>query len=144
MRGLMQEIPLLTSRLIKHAASNHSDTEIVSRRVGGSLQRSTWDALEGRARRVANMLARLGVRPGERVATLAWNRIRHLELYFGVTGTGSVLHTVNPRLFSDQVRYIVNHAESSYLFVDPDLLPVLEELAGSLPAPEGRHRSGRA
>jgi acyl-CoA synthetase (AMP-forming)/AMP-acid ligase II len=137
MRGLMQDIPLLTSRLIKHAACNHSDTEIVSRRVAGSLQRLTWGALAGRARRVANMLARLGVRPGERVATLAWNRIRHLELYFGVTGSGAVLHTVNPRLFSDQVRYILNHAKSSYLCVDPDLLPIVEELAGSLPHVRG-------
>ena len=79
-RGERQEIPLLTSRLIKHAACNHSDTEIVARGVGASLQRSTWGALEGRARRVANMLGRLGVRPGERIATLAWNRVRHLEL----------------------------------------------------------------
>ena len=86
---------------------------------------------------VASLLGRLGIGAGDRVATVAWNRVRHLELYFGVTGAGAVLHTVNPRLFSEQIRYIINHAGSRYLFVDPDLLPVVEGLAGSLPQVEG-------
>lgn len=134
MFGLMQQTPLLTSSLVEHAARNHGATEIVSRTIDGSLQRSSWSEVASRSRRVANMLERLGVRAGERVATLAWNRTRHLELYFGVTGSGVVLHTVNPRLFGDQIRYILDHAESSYVFVDPDLLPVVEALANSLPS----------
>lgn len=137
MFGLMQQVPLLTSGLIEHAAVNHGTAEIVSCAPGGALQRSTWGDLSRRARRVASLLGRLGIGAGDRVATVAWNRVRHLELYFGVTGAGAVLHTVNPRLFSEQIRYIINHAGSRYLFVDPDLLPVVEGLAGSLPQVEG-------
>jgi len=152
MLGLMQDVPLLTSRLLEHASYNHAATEIVSRGVGGVWQRSTWGELGSRARRVAGMLTRLGVRSGERIATLAWNRTRHLEFYFGVTGSGAVLHTVNPRLFSEQIRYIINHGESEYLFVDPDLFSVAEELAGHLAnikeiivlaAPQEMPRAGR-
>ena len=128
----MQQTPLLTSSLIEHAGSNHASTEIVSRSPDGTLTRSTWGEVARRARRVANMLRRLGVHPGERVATLAWNRTPHLELYFGVTGAGVVLHTVNPRLFTEQIQYILDHAGSGYLFVDPDLLPIAEAVAEKL------------
>ena len=128
----MQQTPLLTSSLIEHAGANHASTEIVSRSPDGTLTRSTWGEVARRARRVANMLRRLGVHPGERVATLAWNRTPHLELYFGVTGAGVVLHTVNPRLFTEQIQYILDHAGSGYLFVDPDLLPIAEAVAEKL------------
>jgi acyl-CoA synthetase (AMP-forming)/AMP-acid ligase II len=130
--GLMQQIPLLTSSLIEHAARNHGATEIVSRTAEGTLERTNWREVASRARRVAGMLKRLGVGVGDRVATLAWNRTHHLELYYGVTGSGVVLHTVNPRLFGEQITYILNHADSSHVFVDVDLLPILEPLAREL------------
>jgi 3-(methylthio)propionyl---CoA ligase len=131
--GQMQQMPLLTSSLIEHAGCNHASTEIVSRSVDGTLERSTWGEVSRRSRRIANMLRRMGVCAGERVATLAWNRTRHLELYFGVTGAGVVLHTVNPRLSAEQIQYVLNHAESSVVFVDPDLLPIVEACAPHLP-----------
>jgi len=103
--GQMQRTPLLTSSLIEHAGCNHATTEIVSRSTDGVLERSTWGEVARRSRRVANMLARLGAYAGERIVTLAWNRTAHLELYFGVTGSGVVLNTVNPRLFTGQIRF---------------------------------------
>jgi acyl-CoA synthetase (AMP-forming)/AMP-acid ligase II len=129
----MHQTPLLTSSLIEHAGYNHSGTEVVSRSLDGTLERSTWGEVARRSRRVANMLRRLGVYSGERVATLAWNRTPHLELYFGVTGTGVVLHTVNPRLAAEQIQYVLDHAESGIVFVDPDLLPIVEAIAQKLP-----------
>ena len=129
----MQETPLLTSSLIEHAGCNHASTEVVSRSLDGTLARSTWGEVARRSRRVANLLRRLGVHAGERVATLAWNRTPHLELYFGVTGAGVVLHTVNPRLAAEQIQYILDHAESGLVFVDPDLLPIVEAIAQKLP-----------
>jgi 3-(methylthio)propionyl---CoA ligase len=135
--GLMQQIPLLTSSLIEHAGRYHGGTEIVSRHMDGALRRSNWAEVASRSRRVANMLRHLGVGGGDRVATLAWNRQPHLELYFGVTGTGAVLHTVNPRLHRDQIRYILEHAESRYLFVDPDLLEVAQSVTAGLTRVKG-------
>ena len=129
----MQETPLLTSSLIEHAGCNHASTEVVSRSLDGTLARSTWGEVARRSRRVANMLRRLGVYAGQRVATLAWNRTPHLELYFGVTGAGVVLHTVNPRLAAEQIQYILDHAESGIVFVDPDLLPIVDAIAQKLP-----------
>jgi acyl-CoA synthetase (AMP-forming)/AMP-acid ligase II len=122
----MHQTPLLTSSLIEHVGGNHSGTEVVSRSLDGTLERSTWGEVARRSRRVANMLRRLGVYSGERVATLAWNRTPHLELYFGVSGAGVVLHTVNPRLSSEQIQYVLDHADSGVVFVDPDLLPIVE------------------
>jgi 3-(methylthio)propionyl---CoA ligase len=129
----MQQTPLLTSSLIEHAGYNHASTEVVSRSPDRTLVRSTWGEVAQRSRRVANMLRRLGVHSGERVATVAWNRTPHLELYFGVTGAGVVLHTVNPRLSAEQIQYILGHAESGLVFVDPDLLPIVEAIAQKLP-----------
>jgi len=129
----MQQTPLLTSSLIEHAGCNHASTEVVSRSPDRTLVRSTWGEVAQRSRRIANMLRRLDVYPGERVATLAWNRTPHLELYFGVTGAGVVLHTVNPRLSIEQIQYILEHAESGLVFVDPDLLPIVEAIAQKLP-----------
>jgi len=129
MHGLMQDRPLLISSLIEHAARFHPDTEIVSRLPEGPMHRTTWAGVAKRSRQVANALAKLGIQQGERVGTLAWNSYRHLALYFGVSGTGAVLHTVNPRLFPEQIDYIINHAEDQVLFFDITFAPLVEKLA---------------
>ncbi|HTT12640.1 MAG TPA: 3-(methylthio)propionyl-CoA ligase [Burkholderiaceae bacterium] len=129
MQGLMMRMPLLISSLITHADRHHGDTEIVSRRVEGDLHRCTWRDLHRRARQMANALAGLGVRDSDRVATLAWNGYRHVELYFAVSGSGSVLHTINPRLHPEQIAWIANHAEDEVLFFDLTFLPIIEAIA---------------
>ncbi|WP_264014786.1 long-chain-fatty-acid--CoA ligase [[Mycobacterium] manitobense] len=129
MYGLMQEHPLLISSLIEHAATFHPDTEIVSRLPGGGTHRTDWRGVRADACRVANALAELGVGSGDRVGTLAWNTHRHLALYFGVSGSGAVLHTVNPRLFPEQIEYIVDHAQDRVLLFDVDFAPLVEKLA---------------
>ena len=137
MHGLMMDSPLSTSSLIVYAARQHGDTEIVSRSVEGPIHRYTYAEAEGRARRLAKALLDLGVGGGDRIATLAWNGHRHLELYFGVAGLGAVCHTINPRLFADQLVYIVNHAEDRYVFLDPTFVGLLEGLQERLPGVEG-------
>ncbi|WP_034158165.1 long-chain fatty acid--CoA ligase [Sphingomonas sp. ERG5] len=132
MIGLMQQQQLTTGALIDHAARNHGRTEIVSRRPDGGLDRSDWSTVSRRSRRVAAMLATLGAQAGDRIATLAWNRLPHLELYYGVTAAGMVLHTINPRLFADQIRYIVDHGGARILCVDPDLLAIVEPVIANL------------
>ncbi|MBD0273178.1 MAG: AMP-binding protein, partial [Acetobacteraceae bacterium] len=134
MLGLMQDRPLLISAILEHAARNHPASKIVSARPDGSLARHTWPQVAARAAQLAHALAARGVRRGERVATLAWNEHRHLEAYYGVSSMGAVLHTVNPRLFPDQIAFILADAQDTHLFVDPTLVPVLEGLAGRLPA----------
>jgi fatty-acyl-CoA synthase len=134
MLGLMSERPLLISSIITHAARYHGDIEIVSRTVEGPIHRYTYRAAESRAKRLARALLRLGVMPGDRVATLAWNTFRHFELYYAISGIGAVCHTVNPRLFDDQIVYILNHAADRLLFVDATFLPLVERLAPQLPA----------
>ncbi len=129
MLGLMQHQPLLISSLIEHAERNHPDNEIVSRTSEGPVHRSSYGAVARRARQMANVLTRLGVEPGQRVATLAWNGYRHMELYYAVSGMGAVLHTINPRLFQEQIDYIANHAEDQYLFFDIGFAPLVEKLA---------------
>lgn len=133
MLGLMQQQQLTTGSLIDHAARAHGLTEIVSRRPDGQLERSNWAEVSMRSRKVAAMLTALGAQPGDRIATLAWNRLPHLELYYGVTAAGMVLHTVNPRLFAEQIRYIVEHGGARIICVDPDLLPILEPVIADLP-----------
>ncbi len=118
MRALMQERQLLISSLIEHAATYHPDTEIVSRTCEGTTVRSNYREIRSRAKQLAKALVAMGVKPGDRVGTLAWNTHRHMELYFAVSGIGAVLHTVNPRLFPEQIEYIVNHAEDKVLFFD--------------------------
>jgi fatty-acyl-CoA synthase len=130
MRGLMMQTPLLISDLIQHAARFHGDTEIVSRRVEGDIHRTTYRALLKRVRQLANALTALGVKPGDRVGTLAWNGYRHMELYYAVSGMGAVLHTINPRLHPDQIAWIANHAEDTLLFYDVNLQPLVEQIAG--------------
>src|SRR5277367_6406527 len=118
MRGLMSERPLLVSAIIVHAATYHGDTEIVSRTVEGPIHRYTYAEAEGRSKRLARALLRLGIKRGDRIGTLAWNTFRHFELYYGISGIGAVCHTINPRLFDDQIIYIVNHAADRLLFID--------------------------
>ena len=127
--GLMMQQPLLISSLLVHAERHHGDQEIVSRRVEGDIHRETYRELAARSRRVANALAALGVKSGDRVATIAWNGYRHMELYYGVSGSGVVLHTLNPRLHPDQVVYIADHAEDAVLFFDLTFLPLVEAFA---------------
>ena len=123
--------PLLISSLIEYAARYHRGSEIVTRTLEGGIHRYGWAECELRAKRVANALRRLGIGLGDRVGTIAWNTYRHVELYFGISGIGAVCHTINPRLFPDQIRYIVNHAEDKLLFVDTTFLPLIEKLAPS-------------
>jgi fatty-acyl-CoA synthase len=132
MLGLMQDAPLLISTLIEHAAAYHPHAEIVARTVEGPIHRTNYSEVRRRAKRLANVLATLNVGPGDRVGTLAWNTHRHLELYFGVSGSGAVLHTVNPRLFQEQIEYIINHAEDKVLFFDISFAPLVEKLMPAL------------
>jgi fatty-acyl-CoA synthase len=129
LHGLMMDAPLLISGLIEHADRHHGETEIVSRRVEGDIHRCTYRQLHRRSRQMANALAALDVRPSDRVATLAWNGYRHLELYFAVSGSGAVLHTINPRLHPEQIAWIANHAEDKLLFFDLTFLPIIEAIA---------------
>ncbi|MEN9526262.1 MAG: hypothetical protein RLY56_213 [Pseudomonadota bacterium] len=133
MFGAMQEQPLLISRLIEFAAKNHSDAEIVSRRVEGDLHRYTYRDAAARARQVANALDRLDLPEGSRVGTLAWNGYRHFELYFGVSGSARVLHTINPRLAPDQIVWIINDAEDAVVCFDLTFLPIIEAVAAKCP-----------
>lgn len=132
MLGLMQDAPLLISSLIEHAAQYHPEAEIVARTVEGPVHRTNYREVAQRAKRVANALQALGVSRSDRVGTLAWNTHRHLELYYGVSGSGAILHTVNPRLFPEQIEYIVNHAEDKVLFFDISFAPLVEKLAPML------------
>jgi len=129
MLGLMMDQPLLISSLLTHAARNHSDTEVVSRTVEGGIHRYTYADVELRARKLAQALQRLGVRMSDRVGSLGWNGYRHLELYYAVSGSGAVMHTINPRLFPEQIGYIVSHAEDKLLFIDLTFVPLVEKLA---------------
>ena len=134
MRGLMAEQKLLISMLIRHAARFHGDVEIVSRLVDGSIHRYTYAAAERRSRRLSRALLRLGIAPGDRVGTLAWNTYRHFELYYGISGIGAVCHTINPRLFDEQIVYIINHAQDRLLFIEASFIPLVERLRPQLPA----------
>ena len=133
MQGLMSERPLLISTIIKHAALYHRDTEIVTRTVEGPLHRYTYGEAEHRSKRLARVLLKVGVKPGDRVGTLAWNTFRHFELYYAISGIGAICHTINPRLFDEQIVYIVNHAADRLLFVDTSFVPLIERLAPHLP-----------
>ena len=132
MQGLMMDVPLLLSMLLAHADRHHGDTEIVSKTVEGPIHRYTYRAAHARARRLANALKRLGVEKQDRVGTLGWNSFRHFEIYYAVAGSGAVIHTINPRLFPDQIAYIANHAEDKVVFFDLTFAPLLEKLAPQL------------
>jgi acyl-CoA synthetase (AMP-forming)/AMP-acid ligase II len=129
LHGLMMQTPLLIAALIEHADRHHGDAEVVSRRCEGDIHRYTYKDLHRRARQMANVLDTMGVKRSDRVATLAWNGHRHLELYYAVSGSGAVLHTINPRLHPEQIAWIANHAEDQYLFFDVTFLPIIEAIA---------------
>ena len=137
MRGLMMHPPLLISSLIQSADEKHGTTEIVTRTVEGPIHRYTYREAHARARRLANALLALGVKPGDRIATLAWNTHRHFELYYAVAGIGAICHTVNPRLFPPQIEYILNHAEDKYVFVDLTFVPMVAEILPRLLSVKG-------
>jgi fatty-acyl-CoA synthase len=137
MLGLMQDQPLLVSSILAFADRHHGRTEIVSRTVEGDLHRYTYHHAHARARQLANALRHLGIARGERVATLAWNGYRHLELYYAVSGMGAVLHTINPRLHPDQIAWIANHAEDRLLCFDSTFLPIIEAIAPKLSSCRG-------
>jgi 3-(methylthio)propionyl---CoA ligase len=131
--GQMMQMPLMISSLLTHAARHSADTEIVSKRVEGDVHRYTYRDAELRARKLAQALARLGCEAGDRVGTLAWNGYRHFEIYYGSSGSGLVCHTVNPRLFPEQITWIINDAEDRVLCFDLNFLPLVEKLAPALP-----------
>jgi fatty-acyl-CoA synthase len=132
MQGLMQHHQLLISSILDHAARHHGQGEIVSRRDDGTLSHTTYAALARRARSLAAVLRKLGVRPGDRVGTLAMNSDRHVELYYGIAGIGAVCNTINPRLAPDDVAYIVSHAEDGLIFIDPAFLPIVQAIGPNL------------
>jgi len=137
MLGNMQEGQLLISGLIEHAETYHKDTEIVSRSVEGPIHRYTLKDAADRSRKLANALGKLDLQQGDVVGTLAWNTFRHFELYFGVSGIGCVVNTVNPRLFPEQLIYIINHAKNKYLFVDLTFVELVESISDSLESVKG-------
>jgi len=137
MQGLMMDSQLLISSILRHADRNFADREIVSVTADIPLHRYTYADCFRRARQLANALARMDLKPGDRIATLAWNDYRHLEAYYAIAGSQYVCHTVNPRLFPEQIVYIINHAEDRWVFVDPLILPLLEKIADQIASVEG-------
>ena len=133
MQGLMQDWPLTVDKILDHAKTWHGGREVVSRSVEGPIVRTTYAQIHERAKRVSNALIGLGVQPGDRVATLAWNTGRHIEAWYGIMGIGAVCHTLNPRLFAEQLCYIINHAEDRVIFTDLTFLPVLLENRDKMP-----------
>ena len=133
MQGLMMHRPLAIIELLKYASEIHSEGEIVSVRTEGDLHRQTYRETFGRTAQLAHALDALGVKVGDRVATLAWNGHRHFELYFAISGVGAVCHTINPRLSAEQMIYILTHAGDTALFVDVTFVPILEALKDQLP-----------
>ena len=134
MLGLMQDWPLLCHRIIEHAAKYHGTQEIVTRSVEGPIVRTNYAEIHKRALKVSQMLQRDGIKFGDRVATIAWNTARHLECWYGIMGIGAICHTVNPRLFPEQIAWIINHAEDSVVITDITFVPILEKLADKLPS----------
>jgi fatty-acyl-CoA synthase len=136
MRGLMQDWPLLCHRIIEHAATYHGTQEVVTRSVEGPIHRTNYAAIHDRALKVSQSLEREGIRLGDRVATIAWNTWRHLEAWYGIMGIGAICHTVNPRLFPEQIAWIINHAEDRVVLTDLTFVQILEKIAGKLPSVE--------
>ncbi len=136
MLGLMQDWPLLCHRVIDHAALNHGERPVISRSVEGPIHRTNYTGIRARSLRVAQRLERDGIKLGDRVATLAWNTWRHLEAWYGILGVGAIYHTVNPRLFAEQIVWIINHAQDRMIMTDLTFLPLLEKIADKLPTIE--------
>ncbi|MBE0591196.1 MAG: AMP-binding protein, partial [Gemmatimonadales bacterium] len=129
MQGLMMDMPLLISSILKQAARHFGDVEIVSRRTEGDIHRTDYRTLERRARRLADALQKRGAQSGDRIGTLAWNNYRHMEVYYAAGGMGGVVHTINPRLHPEQIAWIVNHAGDAFLAFDLTFLPIVEAIA---------------
>jgi 3-(methylthio)propionyl---CoA ligase len=136
MRGLMMDTPLLISAIARHAEANFGDREIVSVTQDVPLHRYTYADCIRRSRQLANAIDKSGLARGDRIATIAWNDYRHLEAYYGIGGAGYVCHTINPRLFPDQIVYMINHAEDRWVFTDPMFLPLIEKIADKIPGVE--------
>ena len=136
MLGLMQDWPLLCHRIIDHAAIQHGDRQVITRSIEGPIHTTNYRQIRSRALQVAKRLEKDGIKLGDRVATLAWNTWRHMEAWYGILGIGAVYHTVNPRLFKEQICWIVNHAEDRMMFVDLTFVPMLEKYADGLPTIE--------
>ncbi|MGB5290199.1 MAG: long-chain-fatty-acid--CoA ligase [Lysobacterales bacterium] len=136
MLGLMQDYPLLVQTILDHAALNHGEREMVTRSIEGPIRRCNYRDLRIRALRVAKALQKEGVVLGDRIATMAWNTDRHVEVWYGIMGLGAISHTINPRLFVEQLVYIINHAEDRILFVDLTFVPLIEAIAGKIPSIE--------
>ena len=133
MNGLMMDMPMLVSSLLMHAERFHGDTEIVSRTIEGGMHRYTYADAALRARKAAQMMNRFGIKPGERAGTLAWNGYRHFELYYGISGIGTIMHTINPRLHPEQIAWIINDAEDQVLFFDLTFAPIVEAIVAKCP-----------
>ena len=129
MLGQMMTQPLLISSLIDHAERYHGQTEIISVETDGTVTQTNWAGIAQNARRIASALTKLGLDPQDRLGTLAWNNRRHLELYYAVSGAGFVCHMINPRLFPEQLAYIINHAQDRVLFFDANFLPLVVGLS---------------
>ena len=136
MLGLMQDWPLLCHRIIDHAATNHGGRAVITRSIEGPIHHTNYAEIRARAMRVAQQLDRDGIALGDRVATLAWNTWRHLESWYGILGIGAIYHTINPRLFPEQIAWIINHAEDRVMMTDLTFLPLLEKIADKLPSIE--------
>src|SRR5438874_4450315 len=136
MLGLMQDWPLLCHRIIEHAAAVHGTQEVVTRSVEGPIHRTNYAEIHSRALKVSQCLDREGIKLGDRVATIAWNTWRHLEAWYGIMGIGAICHTVNPRLFPDQIAWIINHAQDRVVITDITFVPILEKIADKLPSVE--------
>ncbi|MET0273274.1 MAG: long-chain-fatty-acid--CoA ligase [Phenylobacterium sp.] len=136
MHGLMQDWPLTLDKIFDHAQRWHGGREVVSRDGEGRITRTTYAQMHGRAKQVSNALKAFGIAPGERVATMGWNGARHLEAWYGTIGIGAVLHTLNPRLFPEQITYIINHAEDRIILADPACKPLLDQLLPDCPTVE--------
>src|SRR4029079_13849881 len=136
MLGLMQDWPLLCHRIIDHACLYHGARPVITRSVEGPFVATNYREVRDRALKVAQALERDGIKLGDRVATMAWNTWRHLEAWYGIMGIGALYHTVNPRLFAEQITWIVNHAENRVMLVDLTFVPLVEKLAARLPSIE--------
>ena len=137
MLGNMMDSQLLIIDLLDHGRRHPPDQQVVSRRLEGDIHRSSYREIWRRSGQLANALEQLDIKSGDCVATLAWNTHRHMELYYAVSGRGAVLHTVNPRLFSEQIEYVINHAEDKYVFVDLSFVELLEPIAERLTSVKG-------
>ncbi len=137
MKGLMQDWPLTVMSIIDHAKRFHGEREVVTRTVEGPIHRTTYADIHLRARKTAQALTKLGVKQGDMVATMAWNTYRHMEAWYGIMGMGAVCHTLNPRLFAEQLTYIINHAEDKFIIFDTSFVPVIEAGADTIPNVKG-------